>query len=195
MDGSDGNQEALTRALVKLVLLAAVVTAPIFLFGEGFEAKYIGRVAASNGLCAALCIGLLALLRRGRAALAARVLVYGLLALVGTLASINGEPVHVNVVNFTLVAVLACAIAPARDLLFVGAASAALMVAIAWQRPVAALAEGKDLAEVRFEAIVQFLPTYLVIIGVLWLMRRPARHASDHSIAAAVSPGDALDRP
>ena len=56
----------LTAPLLKLVLAAAVVTAPVFLFGEGFEAKYIGRVAVSNGLCALLCLGLLSLVARGR---------------------------------------------------------------------------------------------------------------------------------
>ncbi len=163
---------ALTAALVKLILVAAVVTAPIFLFGEGFEAKYLWRVAASNGLCAALCIGLLGLLRQGRTRLAGSLLVYGLLALVGTLAWFNGEPVHVNVINFTLVAVLASVIASPRDLLIVGALSAIEMIAIAWARPAKFLAEGKDVGEARFESIVQFLPTFCVVVGVLWLARR-----------------------
>ena len=160
----------LTRALVRLVLLAAVVTAPIFLFGEGFEAKYIGRVAASNGLCALLCLGLLRLLDRGQADLAANLLVFGLLALVGTLASVNGEVVHVNVVNFVLVAVLASAVATRRVLLVAAAISAALLVRIAWVNP--PLRDGYDLGEARFEAIVQFLPTYLVIVAVLALRAR-----------------------
>ncbi len=162
---------SLLTALVRLVLLAAVVTAPVFLFGEGFEPKYIGRVAASNGLCALLCLGLLSLIRRGRVQLAGALFVYGLLALVGVLAWVNGEPVHVNVVNFTLVVVLASAVARPRDLLIVGALAALEMVAIAWDRPPGA-ATGKDLAELRFEAIVQFLPTFGVVVGVLWLMRR-----------------------
>lgn len=163
---------ALTKALVKLILVAAVVTAPIFLFGEGFEAKYVSRVAASNGLCAALCFGLLGLLKRGRTGLAASLLVYGLLGLVGTLAWINGEPVHVNVINFTLVVVLASAIAGPRDLLVTGAFAATEMVAIAWTRPAEYLNEGKDMAEARFESVVQFLPTFCVVVGVLWLTRR-----------------------
>lgn len=162
---------ALTTALVRLILMAAVVTAPVFLFGEGFEAKYVWRVAASNGLCAGLCLGLLALIKRGRVALAGTLLVYGLLALVGALAWVNGEPVHVNVINFTLVVVLASVIATSRDLLVVGALGAIEMVAIAWRRPVEYVEGGKDLAEVRFESIVQFLPTFCVVVGVLWLAR------------------------
>lgn len=167
---------ALTTALVKLILVAAVVTAPVFLFGEGFEAKYLWRVSASNGLCAALCIGLLALLRGGRTRLAGSLLVYGLLALVGTLAWVNGEPVHVNVINFTLVAVVASAIAAPRDLLVTGALAAIEMIAIAWDRPAKRLGEDIDLAEARFESIVQFLPTFCVVIGVLWLARRRGAH-------------------
>jgi len=160
----------LTRALVRLVLLAAVVTAPIFLFGEGFEAKYIGRVAASNGLCVLLCLGLLRLLAQGKADLAANLLVVGLLALVGALASVNGEVVHVNVVNFVLVAVLASAVATRRVLLGAAAISVALMLRIAWLNP--PLRPGHGLGEARFEAIVQFLPTYLVIVVVLALRAR-----------------------
>lgn len=162
----------LTTALVRLILVAAVATAPVFLFGEGFEAKYIWRVAASNGLCVVLCLGLLALIKRGRVELAGTLLVYGLLALVGTLAWVNGEPVHVNVINFTLVAVLASVIATSRDLLIAGGLAALEMVAIAWRRPAAYVPEGKDLAEMRFESIVQFLPTFCVVVGVLWLARR-----------------------
>ncbi|QDV05784.1 hypothetical protein Poly30_12860 [Planctomycetes bacterium Poly30] len=180
--GDEEEQTALTAALIKLVLLAAVVTAPIFLFGEGFEPKYLWRVAASNGACVLLCLGLLALLKRGRTALAAGTLVYGLLALVGTLAWSNGEPVHVNVINFTLVAVLASVIAARRDLLAVGAISAALMVGIAWKQPAGQLT-GEALEEARFESIVQFLPTFCVVIGVLWIGRRARGPATDSSIS------------
>ena len=37
----------LTRSLTLLILVAAVVTAPVFIYGEGFEAKYIGRALRS----------------------------------------------------------------------------------------------------------------------------------------------------
>lgn len=164
---SDDSRAALTRTLVRLVLFAAVLTAPIFLFGEGFEAEYVGRVALSNGVCALLCLGLLRLLASGRHELAGALLVMGLMALVGGLAWFNGERVHVNVVNFVLVAVLAGAIGSRRLLGLVAGLSAVEMSAIAWTRPFAEA--GKDLGEARFEAIVQFLPTYLVVVTVLWL--------------------------
>jgi hypothetical protein len=157
----------LTANLVRVILIAAVVTAPIFLFGEGFEAKYIARVAASNGLCVLLCLVLLRLLKTGQESLAALLLVFGLLALVGGLAWFNGEPVHVNVINFVLVAVLASAAADRRVLVIAALLSTIEMVAIAWDRPL--MKAGHGLAEARFESIVQFLPTYLVVVAILWL--------------------------
>ncbi len=166
----------LTRTLTRLILVVAILTAPIFVFGEGFEAKYIARVAASNGLCVALCLGLLGLLKSRRADLGPGLLVVGLLALVGALAWFNGERVHVNVVNFVLVAVLAAAVSTRRMLVGVAVFSAIEMVAIAWDRPFPE--PGHDLAEARFEAIAQFLPTYSVIVIVLGLLmgRRAVEH-------------------
>jgi len=164
--------EGLTRAILKLILVAACVTAPVFVFGEGFEAKYIGRVAKSNGSCIVLCVALLKLLRDGRQVLVARLLVFGLLALVGGLAWFNGERVHVNVINFVLVTLLASSLCDRRVLGIVATIAAVEMVAIAWTRPF--LEQGKDLAEARFEAIVQFLPTFLVVTTILWMRTRQA---------------------
>ncbi len=160
----------ITRTLTRLILAAAILTAPVFLFAEGFEAEYLGRVAASNGACALLCLGILRLLARGHAELAAYLLVLGLLSLVGALAWFNGEPVHVNVVNFVLVAVVASAVADRGLLLLTVLVSATEMVCIAWTRT--GIVPGKDLAEERFEAIAQFLPTYLVIAVILLLRHR-----------------------
>lgn len=179
---SGGSEAGLTRTLVKLVLAAAILTAPVYLFGEGFEAKYVGRVAASNGLCVVLCACLLALIRQGRERLAAGLFVGGLMALVGTLAWVNGEPVHVNVINFTLVAVIASVTTGPRVLACVTALSAVEMCAIAWRRPLPGVdtgaLEGEALAEARFEAIAQFLPTYLVVAGILWLAHARRTSAS-----------------
>ena len=161
----------LTRALVLTILVAAVASAPVFLFAEEFDREHILRVAASNGACALLCLFLLGLLRAGNVVLTARLLVFSLLALIGALAWTNGEPVHVNVINFVLVTLLAAVLLGRRGLLAVGAIAAALMVAIAWKSAVPVPDE--DLLEVRLEAIVQFLPTYLVVIGVLWLREAP----------------------
>lgn len=175
---SDPHQReaALLVPILRLILAAAVLTAPVFLFAEGFEAKYAWRVAASNGACAVLCLGLLALCRRERARLAGALFVWGLMGLVGALAWFNGEPVHVNVINFALVAVLASAVGTRSMVAAVAALSSVEMIAIAWTRPT--LYAGKDLAEARFESIAQFLPTYLVVVTILWL--RPKGAASTH---------------
>ena len=85
-------QDAFFCTLLRLILAAALLTAPLFLFGEGFEAKYVERVALSNGACAALCLGLLGLVRRGKGAMAGSLLVWGLALLVGSLAWGNGSP-------------------------------------------------------------------------------------------------------
>ena len=61
----------------------------------------------TNGGTALAAFVLLVLIRRGYTRVAAHVTVWGLFALVASLAATNGEPIHVNVVNFSLVIVLA----------------------------------------------------------------------------------------
>ncbi|MEZ6017049.1 MAG: hypothetical protein R3F49_18175 [Planctomycetota bacterium] len=157
----------LTRDIVRLILAAALLSAPVFLFAEEFDREHILRVAASNGVTAVLCAGLLALLRRGSVEPVARGLVLGLFTLVGVLAWTNGEDVHVNVINFVLVTLLASVLLGRASLLAVGALSAAEMCAIAWRT--ARAAPGEELTEARFESIAQFLPTFAVVVLVLWL--------------------------
>jgi len=164
------SRHRLTRALVLLVLFAALGTAPVFLFAEEFDSQHVLRVLASNGVCVAFSLGLLALLRRGHVELTARVLVFGLLVIVGALAWTNGEDIHVNVVNFVLVTVLAAALLGRAQLLGIGAIIAAAMTAIAWRQAVPG--SGEELLEARLESIVQFLPTYTVIVLVLWMQNR-----------------------
>lgn len=156
----------LTRRLLQVVLVAAVATAPVFLFAEEFEPRHLGRVAASNGGAALLCLLLLKVLQKGHVAAVGRTLVFGLLALVAGLAWTNGEEVHQNVVNFVLVTLLASVLLGRRTLLVVAALAALVMCAIAWKQAHAAVGEG--LFEARFESIAQFLPTYAVITLVLW---------------------------
>ena len=101
------SSERLTRGILWIVLGAALATAPVFLVAEGEHRGHVLDVALSNGSCAALCAVLLVLLRRGHAEVVNRALVLGLLALISVLAWTNEETVHVNVVNFTFVTVLA----------------------------------------------------------------------------------------
>lgn len=163
----------LTRDILRLVLVAALVTAPVFLFAEGVSWGHVWSVAASNGVCAVLCAALLVLLRRGHVEGVALALVLGLLGLVSALAWTNGEPVHVNVVNFVLVTVLAGVLLPRRILLGVGIICASVLVAIAWKQGVGA--GGEELLESRLEPVAQFLPTYLVLLFVLWFSAGAAR--------------------
>ena len=157
----------LTRAILRLILLAAILSAPVFLVAEDFDAEHSLLVLGSNGVTALLCVFLLWRLRAGQVELAARVLVWGLLILVGGLASTNGEDVHVNVVNFILVTVLASVLLRRRTLLRIAVISSAAMVTIAWRQAVAPM--GEEIFEVRLESIAQFLPTYLVVVAILWL--------------------------
>ena len=117
------------------MLAAALATAPLFAFAEGFDARHCGRVALSNGGAALLCLLLLRVLRSGHAAAVGRALVLGLLLLVGALASTSGE-------------------------------------------------------EARFESIAQFLPSYAVIVLVLWLRARmePASAYRGGALAPAAAP-------
>jgi len=176
----------LTRSLVLVVLAAAVLSAPIFLLAEELDVRHALQVLASNGVCALLCLGLLSLLKRGRVELAGRLLVLGLLALVGGLAWTNGEDVHVNVVNFVLVTVLAATLLDGRGLVAVAVVAAGLMVAIAWRQAVPA--PGEELTEARLESIAQFLPTFVVIVLVLWLRGRTQASADGPAPGSRRSP-------
>ncbi|MBI5432477.1 MAG: hypothetical protein HZA52_06585 [Planctomycetes bacterium] len=175
------------RALLWVVLVAALVTAPVFLFAESFDREHVVRVVLSNGVAAGLCGGLLLHSRRGNAVAVGRVLVFGLLALVASLSWTNGEDVRINVINFVLVSVLASVLTDRRALLGVAVVSAAVMVSIAWRQAIPPA--GEELLEARLEALAQFLPTYAVIVLVLWLREgaRANRVASKSGAAVDVS--------
>ena len=165
-------QVHLTRAILWLILIAALISAPIFLIAEEFDSRHILLVLGSNGICVLMCVGLLHRLKRGDVQLCARLLVFGLLLLVAGLATTNGESVHVNVVNFILVSVLAAVLLGRKLLLTVAALCALTMLWIAWNGTVPR--PGEELFEARLEAIVQFMPTYLVVVAILWLREQTA---------------------
>ena len=165
-------QKQFTRKLILLVFVAAVATAPVFLLAEGWSLEHLLRVLASNGATALLCGLLLSALRSGHVEWVGRGLVFGLFALVTALAWTNGEEVHVNVINFVFVTVLASVLLGRATLLVVAGISALVLAGIALKQPAADNAvEGLD---ARLEAIGQFLPTYMVIVFVLWLRERAA---------------------
>ena len=74
-----------------------------------------------------------------------------------------------------------------REVLLLGALSAIEMAVIAWQRPL--MPPGKDLAEARFESLVQILPTFLVVAVILWL-----RAGQERGGAGGERPGGASPR-
>jgi len=157
----------LTRAILRLILIAALLSAPIFLFAEDFDAHHALLVLGSNGVCTLLCAILLRGLNQQRARICGHILVLGIFALVAYLASTNGEDVHVNVINFTLATVLASVLMGRNYLLAIALASSIAMTWIAWQQAVPVV--GEEIFEVRLESIAQFLPTYLVVVSILWL--------------------------
>ena len=166
----------LVRSLLRLILAAALLSAPVFLVAEEFGGEAVLCVLLSNGVCAVGCWLLLRALAAGRAELAARTLVWGLLLLVAGLASSNGEPVHVNVINFMLVTLLAAVALGPRALVVAGSLSAVVMLGIAWAQAVPR--PGEDLLEARLEAIAQFLPTWCVVVMVLWHHLRSAQRTA-----------------
>ena len=183
-------RDRMTVALLWLVLVAALVTAPIFLFAEGLDRTHVLRVLESNGVTALLCAALLAAHRRkqaGSLAWIARLLVLGLFGLISWLAWSNGEPVHVNVINFVFVTVLASALRSDRELLVVAAASAAVLCAIALRQTSSVGAGGESDLEARLEPIGQFLPTYVVTVAILWMQKRRASRA----VSGGAPPADA----
>jgi hypothetical protein len=160
-------RELLTRAILRLILAAAVLSAPVFLVAEDFDGAHALVVLASNGVCAVLCLVLLQLLKKGRAELCAKILVVGLFLLIAALATNNGENVHVNVINFTLATLLASVLLGRKFLVGIASASALVMLWIAWHQAVPR--EGEEMFEARLESIAQFLPTFMVVVSILWL--------------------------
>jgi hypothetical protein len=158
------------RAIAWVILAAAVISTPGFFIAERFETGRVLRVAASNGLTALGAIALIRASARGHVVGAARILVFGLLALVAGLAWTSGEGVHANVVNFVLVTVLAGTLLSRGELALVAAISGAAMLAIAWREVSPATEASAGL----LESIAQFLPTYAVVVCVLWIAR-PSR--------------------
>jgi hypothetical protein len=163
----------LVNLILWLLFAAALITAPLFFVGESFSQTHLVRVLLSNGGTAIGALGLLAVLRRGKVELVGQFVTWGLFLLITALSATNGEPIHVNVINFMLVVVIAHRLLSRASFYAVAAACAAAMAAIAIQQTLAAT--GTEPAfERATESLVQFLPTFLVIVLVLRLDRRRA---------------------
>ena len=162
---------ALVNLILWLLFAAALITTPLFFVGESFTQTHLTRVLLSNGGTALGVLSLLALLRRGKVEVVAQLVTWGLFALITALSATNGEPIHVNVINFLLVVVIAHRLVPSTTFYTVSLACLVAMATIAIQQALAATG-AEPAFERATESIVQFLPSFLVIVLVLRLGRR-----------------------
>ena len=153
------------KIVLKIVLVGAIVTAPLYVFGESFDLSHLWKVVMINGGTALAAMALLLLVHRGHVRLGSAMAVWGLLALISWLAATNGEPIHVNVVNFVLVLVAANLLLGTPSVLLVAFACAIAMTGIAYHQTT--MTKGPVGNEVFVETIVQFLPQYILIAMLL----------------------------
>ncbi len=159
----------LTIAL-KILLFAAIATAPLYLVGENFDLSHIWRVILTNGGTALAALVLLFLVRRGHIRIVAYVAVWGLFGLVASLAATNGESIHINVVNFSLVLVLAHFLLHRDGAIVATVACLLTMTAIAYHQSV--IENPSNTQEIFVGTVVQFLPQFILIAFLLRLMYR-----------------------
>ena len=153
------------KIVLKIILVAAIVTAPLYVFGETFDLSHLRKVVMINGGTALAAIVLLLLVHRGHVRLVSALAVWGLLALISWLAATNGEPIHANVVNFVLVLVAANLLLRAPSALLVAFACAIAMTGVAYQQ--SSMTKGPVGNEMFVETIVQFLPQFILIALLL----------------------------
>ena len=157
--------DKLLRVILKIILVAALVTMPLYIVGEEFTLAHLWRVLAINGGTALGTLALLQLARLGRTRIVSAVLVWGLFAPISYLAAATGEPVHVNVVNFVLVLVLASLLLRPRDGLLISISCLLVMITIAYRQSLSGAASDQN--ERFVETMVQFIPQFLIIALLL----------------------------
>jgi hypothetical protein len=163
--GLTAQTKASLTAVLKLILGAAIITAPLYVVGEGFDLSHAGRVLLINGGTAIGALILLLLALRGYDRLVSAMTVWGLYALVSWLAATNGEPIHTNVVNFVVILVLANLLLSGRGVVLAALACATAMVGIASHQ--ALRTTGGQYGELLVESVVQFLPQFILIALLL----------------------------
>ena len=174
--GSTVRGKASLTTVLKLILAAAIITAPLYIVGESFDLSHAGRVLLINGSTAGTAIILIFLAQRGYARLVSALLVLAMYALITSLAATSGEPIHVNVVNFVLILVLANLLCSGRAVAIVTLACASAMVGIAYYQSL--MATGGQGREVFVETVVQFLPQF-IFMAVLLRMTSARANARD----------------
>ena len=164
-DASTLQTAARLKIVLKTILFAAIVTAPLYMFGEAFDLSHLWKVVMINGGTALAAMTLLLLVQRGNVRLLSELAVWGLAALISWLAATNGEPILVNVVNFVLVLVLANLLLGGRSVVLVAFACAVAMTGVAYQQ--SPMTKGLAGNEVFVETVVQFLPQFTLIAVLL----------------------------
>ena len=177
--GPAGHEAAALRAVLKLILVAAILTAPLYVVGETFDLSHARRVLMINGGTAVGALALLLLVRRGRAQLAGGLSVLALFILISWLAATSGESIHVNVVYFVLVLVLANLLLNGRGVAAVTVACASAMAGIAYHQSL--MAKGAAGNEMFIQAVIQFLPQFILIALFLRMTSRKVRAARARS--------------
>ena len=171
-DAQKSASERLLPVILKLILVAAITTMPLYVFGEEFSLAHLWRVLAINGGTACGCLALLRLVKAGWVGLVSALLVWGLFGLNSILAATNGEPIHTNVVNFVLVLVIANLLMDRRDVVLVAVACALTMIGIAYRQSL--VIQGAEQNERLVETVVQFLPQFIMIALLLRILARTA---------------------
>ena len=169
------------KMVLKIILVAAIVTAPLYVFGETFDLSHLWKVVMINGGTALAAMVLLLLVHRGHVRLVSALAVWGLLALIAWLAATNGEPIHVNVVNFVLVLVAANLLLGTRSVVLIAFTCAIAMTAIAYHQ--ATVTKGLEGSEVFVETIVQFLPQFILIALLLVVTSKYRATTTSRNIA------------
>ena len=169
------------KMVLKIILVAAIVTAPLYVFGETFDLSHLWKVVMINGGTALAAMVLLLLVHRGHVRLVSALAVWGLLALIAWLAATNGEPIHANVVNFVLVLVAANLLLRTRSVVLIAFTCAIAMTAIAYHQ--ATVTKGLAGSEVFVETIVQFLPQFILIALLLVVTSKYRATTTSRNIA------------
>jgi hypothetical protein len=154
--------------LLWLLIVAGVLTLPLYVAGEGSTPARAARVMAINGGTVIAMLALVLWLRAGKVELVGGVLVWGLLLLIGWLAETNGEPIQGNVINFVLVLVVAAFVFGRGAMIALALVCVAAMLHVAYRQGLGA----PDMGERMVESAVQFVPAFAIITWLLLGVRR-----------------------
>ncbi|MEO6021931.1 MAG: hypothetical protein ABIP64_02215 [Burkholderiales bacterium] len=166
------------QTILKIILVAAVATLPIFALSEEISLAHFMRVLAINGGTAFVAFVLLRLTKNGYERPISIVLVWGLFALIAGLAATNSEPIAINIVNFVIVLVVANLLLNGFHITIVSLACVAAMVAIAYMQSKSMIAV-KEQSDNLMEVLSEFVPQFIVVAVLLRLLSLRAEARRD----------------